>query len=71
MTGLLKAPKVRKHLVNRLQALARMFPALRKWAISPGKRKDLLGLRIEECTSLVKHALGCSAIAADQRNSCR
>ena len=30
MTRLLKAPKVRKHLEKRLQALARMFPALMK-----------------------------------------
>lgn len=32
MVGLLKEPKMRNHLEKRLQALARMFPELKKWA---------------------------------------
>lgn len=34
MTALLKEPKVRKHFEKRLQALSRMFPALKRWAPS-------------------------------------
>ena len=30
--GLLKSPKLRNHLEKRLQALSRMFPALKRWA---------------------------------------
>lgn len=32
LVGLLKEPKVRNHLEQRLQALSRMFPELKKWA---------------------------------------
>jgi hypothetical protein len=32
MVGLLKEPKIPTHLEQRLQALSRMFPELKKWA---------------------------------------